>query len=258
MPQVTGDAEELIRLRAEHQPERIKARIARPAGESWLGDAVLGGVDGVVTTFAVVAGSTGGRLPATVVIVLGLANLVADGFSMAVSNYLGTRSRQQEVQQAKKDESRQIARYPKGEIAEIREIFASKGFSGKTLDQVVNVITSDREVWTETMLHEELKLSEVAAHPFRAGLATFLAFGLFGFIPLIPYVAPIVPRSAVFLASSGLAAVAFFALGVWKGAVLKSSPWKSGLQVLVVGGIAAVLAYSVGSLLRSLFGLTAA
>lgn len=248
-------SEEQRRLWESHQPEQIKERIAKPKGEGWLGDAVLGGVDGVVTTFAVVAGSTGGRLSATVVIVLGLANLLADGFSMAVSNYLGTRSRQQEVQQAKEDEARQIAQFPQGEVAEIREIFASKGFTGRTLDKVVKVITSNREVWAETMLLEELKLSEVAAHPMQAATATFLAFGLFGFIPLIPFLAPIASPDAAFFISSGLAAVALFTLGLWKGAVLKTSPLTSGLQILVIGGIAAVLAYSAGAVLYLMFGL---
>lgn len=251
-------SEEHCRLQEGHRPEQIKKRIAKPKGEGWLGDAVLGGVDGVVTTFAVVAGSTGGRLSATVVIVLGLANLLADGFSMAISNYLGTRSRQQEVQHAKEDEARQIAQFPQGEVAEIREIFASKGFSGRTLDKVVKVITSNREVWAETMLLEELKLSEVAAHPMQAATATFLAFGLFGCIPLIPFLAPIAPPDTAFLLSGGLTAAALFTLGLWKGAVLRASPLISGIQILAIGGIAAVLAYGAGAVIRSLFGLSPA
>lgn len=100
-------------LPGEHALHRIRSRLAHPRGESPLGDFTLGGVDGVVTTFAVVAGSAGGQLTATIVIILGMANLIADGFSMAVSNYLGTRTRQEEVRQSGADENWQIDVFPK-------------------------------------------------------------------------------------------------------------------------------------------------
>ncbi len=245
-------------LKEEHRPDRIRERISAPGGESWLGDAVLGGVDGIVTTFAVVAGSAGGQLSTNVVIVLGLANLAADGFSMAVSNYLGTRSRREEVEKAKEDESWQIEAYPAGEHREVREIFARKGFRGPTLDRIVETITRDREVWLDTMLEEELNLQRVAASPRRAAVATFLAFILFGFVPLIPFVFPIPAGQHLFLISSVLSAAAFAILGVWKGVMLHRSPLRSGLQTFLIGSIAAVLAYGVGALLHSLFGVAPA
>jgi VIT1/CCC1 family predicted Fe2+/Mn2+ transporter len=236
-------------LKEEHRPDRIRERIAAPGGASPLGDAVLGGVDGIVTTFAVVAGSAGGRLSTQVVIVLGLANLIADGFSMAVSNYLGTRSRREEV------ESWQIESYPQGEYREVREIFARKGFRGRTLDRIVETITRDREVWIDTMLEEELNLQRVPASPRRAALVTFTAFIIFGFIPLIPFVFPIPAGQHLFLISSGLSAAAFALLGVWKGMMLHRPALRSGLQTFLIGSIAAVLAYGVGAVLHSLFGV---
>jgi len=245
-------------LKEEHRPDRIRERISAPGGESWLGDAVLGGVDGIVTTFAVVAGSAGGRLSTEVVIVLGLANLIADGFSMAVSNYLGTRSRREEVEEAKEDESWQIDSYPLGEHREVREIFARKGFRGPTLDRIVDVITRDREVWIDTMLEEELNLQRVAASPRRAALVTFIAFVLFGSIPLIPFVFPIQAQQRLFLISGVLSAAAFAILGVWKGVMLHRPPVRSGLQTFLIGSIAAVLAYGVGAVLHSLFGVVPA
>ena len=242
-------------LKEEHRPDRIRERISARGGESWLGDAVLGGVDGIVTTFAVVAGSAGGQLSTHVVIILGLANLIADGFSMAVSNYLGTRSRREEVEQAKQDESWQIESYPAGEYREVREIFARKGFRGPTLDRIVETITRDKEVWIDTMLEEELNLQKVAASPWRAALVTFIAFVIFGSIPLIPFVFPVSVRQHLFLISGGLSAVAFAILGVWKGVMLHRPPLRSGLQTFLIGSIAAVLAYGVGAVLHSLFGV---
>lgn len=79
-------------LKEQHQPEAIKRRLEEGNTQSYLADSVLGGIDGCVTTFAVVAGAVGGELSGVVIIVLGFSNLLADGFSMAASNYLGTKS----------------------------------------------------------------------------------------------------------------------------------------------------------------------
>jgi VIT1/CCC1 family predicted Fe2+/Mn2+ transporter len=244
-------------LKEEHRPERVRERLAARRGESALGDAVLGAVDGIVTTFAVVAGSAGGQFSTSVVIVLGLANLIADGFSMAVSNYLGTASRREEVDKARRDESWQIDHYPQGEYREVREIFARKGFHGATLNRIVEVITQNRDVWIDTMLEGELNLRRVARSPRQAAVVTFIAFVLFGFIPLIPFVFTAFPREYLFRISAGLSAAAFTALGVWKGLTLHRPPVRSGLQTLLVGSIAAALAYGVGVLLHGLFGVAA-
>lgn len=240
-------------LSSEHEPAAVTKRLEAPPGESPLGDFILGGVDGVVTTFAVVAGSAGGQLSGAIVIILGLANLVADGFSMAVSNYLGTRSRQEEIQERRADEVRQIQSCPEGEREEIRQIFALKGFRGETLDQIVEVVTSDPRVWVDTMMAEELRLSDGSARPLRAALATFAAFSICGFVPLVPFIFGTDHFDIKFGLSGALAALTFLALGIGKGMVLGSSPWRSGLQTLCLGGGAAVLAYGVGAAAHFLF-----
>ncbi|WP_166037981.1 VIT1/CCC1 transporter family protein [Sphingosinicella sp. YJ22] len=251
---ISPAATECRDLEEEHRPARIRERISRPKGEGAIGDFVLGGVDGVVTTFAVVAGSAGARLPIMTVIVLGLANLAADGFSMAVSNYLGTRSRQQEVRRARADEDWQTHACPEGERAEIREIFSRKGFEPPELDRIVAVISSDRRVWVDTMMQEELRLSEISAKPLRAGVVTFVAFSLCGFIPLLPFILG-GPSELLFTRSTVLAGATFFILGLFKGAVVGGSRLVSGVQTLAVGSAAAMLAFAVGALLRDAFGL---
>lgn len=235
----------------EHREEVIRERISKSGGESILGDTVLGAVDGIITTFAVVAGTAGGGLPVEVITVLGVANLIADGFSMAVSNFLSTRSRHQEVQRAREDEHWQIEQHPDGERKEIREIFARKGFRGPVLDHIVHVITRNRETWVDTMLLEELDLQKTTSSPWRAAVATFAAFSLFGFIPLIPYFVPLVELPDLFMTSCVLSSAAFMLLGAWKGYVLERSLIRDGIQTLLIGGIAAVLAYSIGALLHA-------
>lgn len=240
-------------LEEEHRPEVIRERMARK-GKSSLADAVLGGVDGIVTTFAIVAGSAGGGLSASVVILLGMANLFADGFSMAASNFLSTVSKYEEVKRAQEDESWQIGKYPEGERRELREIFARKGFGGRTLDQIIEVISRNRGVWVDTMIADELNLERSPGSPLTAAIATFTAFLIFGFIPLIPYIL-FVPQNIVFAVSAGLSALAFILLGSLKGLKLRRSPARSALQTFMVGGIAAAIAYGVGALLRGLFGI---
>ncbi|MHB9154940.1 MAG: VIT1/CCC1 transporter family protein [Endomicrobiales bacterium] len=245
-------------LKKEHLPRAIRKRIAEKGRQSILGDAVLGGVDGIITTFAVVAGTVGGRLPETVIVILGFANLFADGFSMAVSNYLGTRSQQEEVDESRKDEQWQVEQYPDGEKREVREIFAARGFHGATLDQIVEIITRNREAWVDTMLVGELGRQGWAMNPKRSASITFLFFVVFGLIPLTPFVIPVFPAHALFPLSSALAGAAFLALGAWKGYVVKSSMVRSGLQTFAIGSAAAVLAYSIGALLHGIFGISPA
>ncbi|MEJ7843119.1 MAG: VIT1/CCC1 transporter family protein [Rubrobacter sp.] len=243
------------RLDAEHSTEAVRRRLSgRRRGQGYVGDAVLGGIDGCVTTFAVVAGAVGGGFPGLVVIVLGFANLLADGFSMAVSNYQRTKSQIETVEQARRSEERQISEIPAGEREEVRQIFAAKGFSGETLEKVVTVITNDPRLWVDTMLAEELGLDVEGPDPLRAALATFAAFLVVGLVPLLPFVVPGPSPDVRFLASAIGTAIAFFGVGAAKGAVLGRSALRAGLETLLTGGAAAFLAYVLGAWLRATFG----
>ena len=143
-------------LQAQHTPDAIAVRLAARKPPSYVGDAVLGAIDGCVTTFAVVSGVVGANLPQKIALILGLANLCADGFSMAVSNYQKAASELQRIAQAGRIEARHIEEVPEGEREEIRQLFAQKGFTGALLEDIVAVITQDRKRWVETMLTEEL------------------------------------------------------------------------------------------------------
>jgi VIT1/CCC1 family predicted Fe2+/Mn2+ transporter len=149
---------------------------------------VLGAIDGSVTTFAIVAASVGGGLSEVVIIVLGLANLLADGFSLAVGNYHATQSQVERIEMARRVENDHIDRVPEGEREEVRMILTRKGLRGGTLANAVAVITSDRRLWVDTMVAEEWGLPVAHPSPFREALATFGAFGACGFLPLLPFV----------------------------------------------------------------------
>ncbi|OHB03582.1 MAG: hypothetical protein A3B03_02560 [Candidatus Zambryskibacteria bacterium RIFCSPLOWO2_01_FULL_42_41] len=165
----------------------------------YIGDLVLGANDGIITSFAVISGAAGAGLPAFVVIVLGLANLVADGISMGLSNYLSLRSTKE---------------------AELRV-----GINETRLD-----------------------------HPSRHGLATGLAFVSAGALPLIPYFFNTSP-SARFSVAIAATAISLFVVGALRTLVTGSHWLRSGLEMLFVGGIAALAAYIVGAAVRAFFGI---
>lgn len=244
-------------LQRQHTDEAIAKRIAQHSGHSYVGDFVLGAVDGTITTFAIVAGVAGTQMQggAAIAFVLGLANVLADGFSMAVSNFLKARADQHVVERFRALEEMHIDLVPDREREEIRQIFAAKGFEGETLEEIVRVITDDRRQWVDTMLTDEWGLQLEGARPLKAAAITFAAFLLAGFVPLGPLLLAIgdsFSQQVVFLASAAATAATFFVTGMFRGRFVAQSMFKSGLETLVVGGAAAALAYFVGTFLRGL------
>lgn len=233
----------------EHSPEAIKKRLASGPRHNYLRDWVYGGIDGAVTTFAIVSGVVGAQLSPVVVLILGLANLIADGFSMASSNYLATKSEHDDIERVRAIETRHIARFPEGEREEVRQIFKEKGFDGKDLDRVVELITADRDRWIDTMLTEEYGLPREVRSPWIAASSTFSAFLICGFAPLLSFVFS-VPNA--FWVSGALTGLVFLAIGSFKSKWSTASWWKSGLSTLAVGSVAAGLAYATGMFLKGL------
>jgi VIT1/CCC1 family predicted Fe2+/Mn2+ transporter len=219
-------------------------------------DFIYGSFDGSITTFAIVAGAIGASLSPTVVVILGFANLFADGFSMAVGNYQASRARIEYIQKERAREEWEIDNMEETERQEIRDIYAKKGFTAELLEEIVKVITARRKVWIDTMMKEELGLIEDGRRPLDTAASTMIGFVMIGVIPLIPflfiYVSGISLNSESFAYSIASTSVAFFLIGVIKGKIVKKPLVRSGLVTLFVGGIAASVAFLVGHLLASL------
>ncbi len=239
-------------LPAAHTPEAIAGRLAAATTHNYLGDFVLGAIDGAVTTFAVVSCVAGANLAGGVALVLGVGNLLADGLSMAAGNFVSTKSERQIVEHVRRVEEQHIDETPEGEREEIRQIYSSKGFSGEVLEQIVDVITEDRKRWIDTMITEEFGLQLETPSHWRAAATTFFAFGAAGFVPVAPYCIPNLSAAAAFRISSAATGVAFFLIGLAKGHVVGRSKLLSGLEVLLIGSAAAVVAFLVGLWLKGL------
>lgn len=232
-----------------HSRRAIADRLAQAPTVSYLRDWVYGGIDGAVTTFAIVAGVVGAELSSGIVLILGVANIVADGFSMAASNYSGTKTEHEEKAKLRAVEERHIEAVPEGEREEIRQIFRSKGFQGEDLERAVDVITADPKRWVDTMLTEEYGLPKAVRSPLKAAASTFAAFMLCGSVPLLPFA---VDAPASFELSIVLTGAVFFLIGSGKSRWSPVSWWRSGSETLAIGMGAAALAYGIGHALRAL------
>jgi len=233
----------------EHSVEAIQQRISAGPKQNYLRDWIYGGIDGSVTTFAVVTGVVGAHLSPAIILIMGFANLLGDGFSMAASNFLGTKSEHDDALRLEAIERRHVALAPEGEREEVRQIFAAKGYEGTDLDRVVELITSDNDRWVRTMLTEEYGLPLEPRSAWKAAFTTFNAFAICGLVPLLPFLFGL---SQAFLISIILTALVFFVIGSIKSRWSTVSWWRSGLSTLLVGGVAAGLAYAVGVFLKSL------
>jgi len=223
--------------------------------QAYLGEFVYGGIDGCVTTFAVVAGSGGANLNSSIIIILGFANLIADGFSMSVGSYLSTKSEADNYDKHRKKEAWQIDHLGETEKEHVRLIYQEKGFEGELLAKVVNKITEDKDRWLDVLMKEKLEMIAEQKSPLRMGAVTFVSFLLVGFIPLIIYVINYVGNiesNYSFTIASILTSLAFIGIGWLKSVVTQTNRWKGVLETLLLGALAAVLAYFVGDILEQL------
>ncbi|MDN5214209.1 VIT1/CCC1 transporter family protein [Fulvivirgaceae bacterium BMA12] len=222
----------------------------------YIGEFVYGGIDGAITTFAVVAGAAGAGADLSWVLIFGFANLLADGFSMSVGNFFSSKAEQANFEKHKAIEYWEIEHKRASEVQEIEDIFRAKGFEGKLLDQVVEVIISNKKVWVDTMMKEELEMIKDTRKPINTALATFIAFVLVGLIPLSSYLMAIwieIDAQLLFPISCIATGFAMAVIGYLKGFVTRANYLISVAETVLLGGLAAFLAYFVGELLGSYF-----
>lgn len=228
-----------------HSPSEIADRLSNKTQTQYLREMIFGGIDGAVTTFAIVAGVEGAGLSHGIIVALGLANILADGFSMAAGNYSGTKAEADDRKRIVEIEERHIRFHREGELEELRQILERRGLSGDVLEQATDAIAQDTKKWIALMLTDEYGLTRDAPTPFRAALATFGAFLVAGSVPLIPF---ILQLEDAFLISVIATLITFFLIGTAKSVWSLATWWWSGCETLLIGAAAAAIAYLVGGL----------
>jgi VIT1/CCC1 family predicted Fe2+/Mn2+ transporter len=246
-------------------PDLSRQAHSRPADEAeeehsktagkYLKSLVYGGLDGIITTFAVVAGVAGASLSSGVVLILGFANLIADGLSMAIGDYLSTKAETEYNQAERAREAWEVDNYPEGEKKEMVELYTAKGLSQEEADTITNILSRKKEAWISIMMVEELGIVASDESPLMNALVTFVSFVVFGFIPLLIYVlSGFFPafKASSFPLSTLLTAATLFTLGALKVKFTNRNWLVSGLEMMLVGGLAAAAAYGIGVLLSGL------
>ncbi len=247
------EKKDIEKMRVAH--EHSAAEHQHKKGGEYLKSGVYGGLDGIITTFAVVAGVAGASLSATTVLILGFANLIADGISMAVGDYLSTKAEKEYQKKERERETWENDNFPEGEKKEMVEFYTNKGFTVEDSKKLVTIISKNKEAMVDIMMVEELGILETNESPLRNAIVTFTSFIIFGFVPLIIYVVawlvPTVEYNSFFVASI-LTGITLFILGAVKVRLTGKNWVISGFEMLVVGGIAATAAYGVGYLLAGI------
>lgn len=224
-------------------------------GGRYIKSIVYGGLDGIITTFAIISGVVGASLSAGVVLVLGFANLIADGISMGIGDYLSSKSEQEYYKSERRREQWEIDNYPEGEKKEMEELYVNRGMNSKDAKKLVTVISKNKKAWLDIMMAEELGLIHDNTSPFKKGIVTFISFAIFGFIPifafLLTFLNPLLQKYA-FLIASIMTGITLFILGALKVKITCMNWLKSGFEMLFAGGLAAGAAYYIGYLLSGL------
>ncbi len=214
-------------------------------------EVIYGATDGIVTSLGFVIGVLGALQDSRIILITGIAGASAGALSMGFSAYISSKSQAEFFLAEIKRESREMAEMPDKEREEIRKIYRAKGFKGDELELVVKRITSNPAVWLRCMMEEELGLIvEAFDTPWIIGAITAVSYVAGAFLPIIPYA--VRSPSSAFPWSLAVSVCALFALGAGKTMLTKTSPWKSGFEMMGIGLISAFVGYLIGSLTGTL------
>lgn len=213
-----------------------------------LYDVILGGQDGVVNVLGIVLGVATATNDSRIVLISGLASTFAESLSMGAVAYTSAKAARDYYRSERMREEREIETMPEAEVQEIRDIYAKKGFKGQLLEKIVSKITSNKKMWIETMMAEELRMSpENHAYPLREAFLVGFASLVGSFVPLIPFFFATVKQSTYFAVALSLAVL--FVTGSVKAKITMGEWWKSGLEMSLIGIVAALAGYIIGYLL---------
>ena len=220
--------------------------------QEFLKQIIYGGNDGIVTTFAIVAGFAGAgadgaaQIGGIAVLLFGIANLLADATAMGLGEFLSARSEQDVYRATRDKELHEIKHNPEMERAEMIEILEERGVSDEDAKQLTDVLERNPEFMADFMMQYEIGMADPTDdNPAMNGFATFVAFIIFGSVPLIPYFL-LEPTDTTFQLSVIATFLALVSLGLIRWKVTNETMFRCVGETVLVGGICAIVAYGVG------------
>ena len=221
---------------------------AHSGGADWLRDVILGGQDGLVNILGIILGVISGGGDHTVLLATGFSAAITESISMGAVGYTSTSADRDFYAAQRVVETAEVHDDPDFETHEVTELYRSKGFSGKLLDDVVKTITSNREKWVDTILGEERHLRPVATKDVLRSSVVITAATLVGhLIPLSPFL--FLPRTPALIIAIALSTVVLFGVGTYEALTRVGSWWKQGARMVLIGLGAAAVGYAIGRLL---------
>ncbi len=223
-------------------------------GAGMLSDVILGGQDGLVNVLGIVLGVASATNDHFIVLVAGLVATFAESISMAAVAYTSTRAEQDHYRSELENEKWEIKHVPEVETEEIRLIYMQKGFRGAELERMVRSVTSNEELWLSVMMTEELGLAPIeSSNPVKAAAVVGGSAIIGSALPLAPFA--FLPVSVAIPVSLVLSTLVLFAVGAYKAKITVGQWWKSGLEMAVIGMLAAITGWLIGKVLGDWFGL---
>ena len=222
-------------------------------GGGWIGQAIYGANDGLGSVFGIVSGVAGATAGGPAVLIAGLAGMLASALSMGSGAYLATKA-DREVQEAEiRRERRELQDNPEEEREELALFYQLKGVPESEAQALATRLISQPESALQTLVGEELGLSEQSfPNPWSAALSATLSTAVGAFIPIIPFF--FAHGYPAIIASFVISTVAHFGIGAAKTVVTGLSPWRSGLEMTLVGLGEAVITYLLGLALGQMVG----
>ena len=239
------------------------AEEAHQSHGDYLKAIIFGGLDGILTSFALVSGATGGSLSPGSVLIMGFSNIFADALSMGVGEFLSSKAHNDWVLSERRREVWELENYPEGEVQEMIDIYVERGMEEPDARMVIEKMAKYKEFFVDVMMAEELQLQVPEdthrSDSMKEGCVMFTSFALFGLMPLLGYVIipscfPSLDESALFISACVTTGVVLFVMGCVKSVFSTSNFMVSGMETLMLGGACASVAYWVGQYVESRVG----
>lgn len=222
---------------------------------------IFGGLDGILTSFAIVAGAAGGGLSISAVLVLGFSNIFADALSMGVGEFLSSKANNEWILSEKRREEWEMQNFRDGEIQEMIDIYVGKGFTTEDATLVIETMAKYEGFFVDIMMQQELELQvpdeDHVEQSMKEGFVMFCSFAFFGTAPLlgytlIPWIFPHLESHTLFQSACVVTGLVLFLLGSIKSNFSRTNWFWSGCETLFLGGTCATVAYTIGYFVNGL------